>query len=49
MIKTVAVVLILALWASYAAQGARKPVPAWYHPAINLMYLALTAAVIAWL
>lgn len=47
--KWVLIIVIAALWTGYGAQGDRKPVPGWYHPAIHLLYAGLLAAVIAWL
>lgn len=41
--------IIAALWAEYAAGHDRKPVPRWYHPAINALYAALLVAAVMWL
>ena len=47
--KTALIVIIAALWAAYAAQKDRNPVPQWYHPAIHFLYAALFVAVILWI
>lgn len=49
MTKLIFSALILALWAGYAAQGDRKSVPDWYHPATHLLYAGLLVAVVAWI
>lgn len=40
--------IIAILWAGYAAQKDRSPVPDWYHPTIHLLYAGLLLAVM-WL
>ena len=47
--KAVLLIVIAALWAGYAAQKDRKPVPAWYHPAIHSLYAAMFVAVMLWI
>ena len=47
--KWLMLTIILILWAGYWAHEDRKPVPAWYHPAIHSLYAAMFVAVMLWI
>lgn len=47
--KTALIIVIAGLWALYASQKDRSPMPQWYHPATHFFYAALLLVVILWL